>query len=129
MAWQFSSQQPIYQQIVDHLEMDIFSGVYAMGERLPSVRELAQLAAVNPNTMQRALAELESMGLATTQRNSGRTVTTDMEAVNRAKAEKAARLTQDFLSRMRAFGLSKEEVLALLAQQDIEEEKEHADNT
>jgi len=128
LAWQFTSQQPIYQQIVDHLEMDIFSGVYPMGERLPSVRDLAQLAAVNPNTMQRALAELENMGLATTQRSSGRTVTTDTEAINRAKTEKAARLTQDFLRRMRAYGLSKQEVLALLAQQDTEE-AEHADNT
>ena len=58
MAWQFDGNRPIYAQLVEHIQYDIVSGVYPPGEKLPSVRELATLAAVNPNTMQKALAEL-----------------------------------------------------------------------
>lgn len=129
MAWQFTSQQPIYQQIVDRIEMDIFSGKYALGERLPSVRELALLASVNPNTMQRAMTELENMGLATTQRNTGRTVTTDEAAIRAAKREKAKHLTETFLGQMRALGLDKEAVIALLGAENAEEEGEHGSNS
>ena len=111
MAWQFSSNRPIYQQIVDEIELRILNGTYEMGMRLPSVRDLAVLAAVNPNTMQRALAELEEMGLVTTQRNTGRTVTTDETAVSRARDSKADLLAETFLMQMQALGLSRKEVL------------------
>ncbi len=125
MAWQFSSNRPIYQQIVDEIELRILNGTYEMGMRLPSVRDLAVLAAVNPNTMQRALAELEEMGLVTTQRNTGRTVTTDEEAVCRARDAKANLLAQTFLMQMQALGLNRQEVLERLAKEE-QKEGEHA---
>ncbi len=128
MAWQFSPNRPIYQQIVDEIEMRILNGTYEGGMRLPSVRDLALLAAVNPNTMQRALAELENMGLVATQRNSGRTVTTDAEAVSRARAEKASALIETFLLQMKTLGLERSEVLGLLAKEGPKEE-EHGCNS
>ena len=128
MAWQFNSNRPIYQQIVDEIELRILNGTYEMGMRLPSVRDLAVLAAVNPNTMQRALAELEEMGLVTTQRNTGRTVTTDESAVSRARDIKADLIAETFLMQMKALGLSRKEVLERLAK-GKNKEGEHAINS
>lgn len=128
MAWQFNSNRPIYQQIVDEIELRILNGTYEMGMRLPSVRDLAVTAAVNPNTMQRALAELEEMGLVTTQRNTGRTVTTDETAVSRARDCKADMLVETFMMQMQALGLSRKEVLERLAKGE-HKEGEHAVNS
>ena len=128
MAWQFNSNRPIYQQIVDEIELRILNGTYEMGMRLPSVRDLAVTAAVNPNTMQRALAELEEMGLVTTQRNTGRTVTTDETAVSRARDIKADLLAETFMMQMQALGLSRKEVLDRLAKGE-HKEGEHAVNS
>ena len=128
MAWQFNSNRPIYIQIVDEIELRILNGTYEMGMRLPSVRDLAVLAAVNPNTMQRALAELEEMGLVTTQRNTGRTVTTDETAVSRARDIKADLLAETFMMQMKALGLSRKEVLERLAKGE-HKEGEHAVNS
>jgi DNA-binding transcriptional regulator YhcF (GntR family) len=128
LAWQFNSNRPIYIQIVDEIELRILNGTYEMGMRLPSVRDLAVLAAVNPNTMQRALAELEEMGLVTTQRNTGRTVTTDETAVSRARDSKADQLAETFMMQMQALGLSRKEVLDRLAKGE-HKEGEHAVNS
>ena len=128
MAWQFTSNRPIYSQIVDEIELRILNGTYEMGMRLPSVRDLALLAAVNPNTMQRALSELEEMGLVTTQRNTGRTVTTDETAVSRARDVKADLLAETFMMQMQALGLSRKEVLERLAKGE-QKEGEHAVNS
>jgi DNA-binding transcriptional regulator YhcF (GntR family) len=128
LAWQFTSNRPIYQQIIDEIELRILNGTYEKGMRLPSVRDLAMTAAVNPNTMQRALAELENQGLITTQRNTGRTVTTDEETIKRARRAKAETLAETFLLQMKALGLTKKEALEQL---DKKEEKgeEHGSNT
>jgi len=115
-------------QIVDEIELRILNGTYEMGMRLPSVRDLAVLAAVNPNTMQRALAELEEMGLVTTQRNTGRTVTTDESAVARARNIKADLLAETFILQMKALGLSRQEVLERIAKGESKE-GEHAINS
>lgn len=125
MAWQFTSNRPIYQQIVDEIELRILNGTYEMGMRLPSVRDLAMMAAVNPNTMQRALSELEDMGLVTTQRNTGRTVTTDEANVSGARNAKADLLVETFLVQMKALGMSRREVLDRLEKAG-EKEGEHA---
>ena len=77
MAWNLDADKPIYAQLVEIIQMQIISGQYRAGDRLPSVRELAAEASVNPNTMQKALAELERNGLIYTQRTSGRMVTED----------------------------------------------------
>lgn len=129
MAWQFSTNRPIYLQIVDEIEARIFGGAYEMGMRLPSVRDLAMVAAVNPNTMQRALSELESRGLVVTQRSSGRTVTTDEEAVERAKNEKAEELIETFFAQMQALGFSRKTVLARMTKEDYEDYKEDHDGS
>ena len=79
MAWDLKSDRPIYTQLVEEIELRIISGRYEAGEKLASVRDLAAEAAVNPNTMQRALAELEQRGLVYSQRTSGRFITEDKE--------------------------------------------------
>lgn len=119
MGWEFSSQQPIYQQIVDHILMDIVSGRYECGARMPSVRELSVQAAVNPNTMQRAMAELESRGLVTTSRNSGRFVTEDREVIKMARDEKAIEVARLFLQSMKALGYSQAQALEFLESKDL----------
>ena len=137
MAWQFTTGQPIYLQIVDAIEMRIFNGTYPRGDRLPSVRDLAVTAAVNPNTMQRALSELETRGLVSTQRTSGRTVTTEEAVVAHARREKAGQLCTTFLVQMKALGMDRAETLRLLGEKaaalpEMEEEakeEEHGDNT
>ncbi len=118
MGWKFSSQAPIYQQLVDHILMDIVSGRYESGERMPSVRELSLTAAVNPNTMQRAMAELEDMGLVVTQRNSGRTVTEDKGVIRMARENKAVQVARTFLMSMEALGYDHDAALAFLTQKD-----------
>ena len=125
LAWQFTSQQPIYLQIVDELRQRIFSGAYPMGEKLPSVRELAMVAAVNPNTMQRALSVLENQGLVSTQRNSGRTVTTEQAVIDAARQACGEQLADTFLKQMYALGMEKEAVLKLLSERGAQpDEKE-----
>ena len=77
MPWKLDSNLPIYTQIIEHIQLDIISGLYQPGDRLPSVRDLAAEASVNPNTMQKALSELERSGLLHSQRTSGRFITED----------------------------------------------------
>ena len=85
MAWSLQSDRPLYAQLVGQLQRMIVTGVYPAGSRLPSVRELAAEAAVNPNTMQRALVKLEEDGLIFTQRTSGRYVTEEQEKIMETK--------------------------------------------
>ncbi|MBQ9927882.1 MAG: GntR family transcriptional regulator [Lachnospiraceae bacterium] len=114
MAWNLDSDRPIYTQILERMEMQIVSGIYKPGSKVPSVRELAAEAGVNPNTMQRALAELERKGLVTTQRTSGRVVTEDMEMIRETRNTLAKEQIQDFIQRMKELGFEKEEILALI---------------
>ena len=92
-----------------------------MGSKLPSVREMAEEAGVNPNTMQRAMSHLEEKGLAITNRTSGRTVTTDEEILKRTKREYAVAAAEDFLQEMKKLGMSQNEAVSLI--QDIGGEK------
>ena len=123
MNWQFSNNAPIYAQLVGQIRAGIVSGALAPGERLMSVRDLAMEAGVNPNTMQRALAELERDGLVYTQRTSGRYVTEDQAAITQARHARAAERVRSFLSDMGRLGFEKEELLSLL-RQEMEKEKE-----
>ena len=90
MPWNLDSSRPIYLQIIERVQMDIITGRYQPGDKLPSVRDLAQEAAVNPNTMQKALSELERSGLIYSQRTSGRFITEDKELIHQMKKELAA---------------------------------------
>ena len=120
MPWNLDNNRPIYLQRVERIQMDIVSGVYHAGDKLPSVRELAADAAVNPNTMQKAFTELERSGLVYTQRTNGRYITEDQERISRVREELARECTQSYLSNIRRLGYEREQALAL-AQKIIEE--------
>ncbi len=115
MSWSLDSDRPIFQQIVEHIQMQILSGKYAPGDKVPSVRDLAMEAAVNPNTMQKALSELERKGLVYTQRTSGRFITEDQEMIGRLKEEKANEAIETFFRCMEQIGYGKREAAAVLS--------------
>ncbi len=123
MEWRFEGGAPIYAQIVGTVKLAIASGELPPGERLPGVRELALEAGVNPNTMQRALTELEREGLVYSQRTAGRFVTDSAEAVEAARRELADGTVKTFLTAMRRLGFEREEILNLL-----EREENHDDS-
>ncbi len=110
MAWKLDSERPIYTQIIERVVAGIISGTYQPGEKLPSVRELAAEAAVNPNTMQKALSELERTGLVKSQRTSGRFITEDTGLINSKKSELAKKEIKVFLEKMESMGLDPEEI-------------------
>ena len=114
MNWQFSNDAPIYAQLIGQIRAGIVSGAFSPGERLPSVRDLAMEAGVNPNTMQRALQELESCGLLQAQRTAGRTVTADDTALQALRRRRAGTLAAEFLHQMQALGLTEAEIETLL---------------
>ena len=125
MKWQFSNDAPIYSQLIDQIQVGIVSGAFPPGERLPSVRDLATEAGVNPNTMQRALAELERDGLVYSQRTAGRFVTEDKTMIDHVKRSLAQRHIQAFWEAMTHLGYDREEVLALMRQEVSEEENDN----
>lgn len=96
--------------------MDIISGLYAPGDKLPSVRELAQNASVNPNTMQKALSELERTGLVYSQRTSGRYITEDSAMITNLKTTLAKDIVTQFLDNMQRLGIQDEEVISLISE-------------
>lgn len=124
MPWNLDSSRPIYLQIIERVQMDIITGRYQPGDKLPSVRDLAQEAAVNPNTMQKALSELERSGLIYSQRTSGRFITEDKELIHQMKKELAAAEVSASVAHMKQLGITPEEIRQLLAE-TIEEEENH----
>ena len=114
MEWKIAADAPIYQQLSRQIRLGIVSGEYAPGERLPPVRELALAAGVNPNTMQRAMTELEREGLVFPQRTAGRFVTEDAELIAQARREIARVKAEAFLEAMRSLGYTSGEILGLM---------------
>ncbi|MCR5716392.1 MAG: GntR family transcriptional regulator [Lachnospiraceae bacterium] len=114
MSWNLDNDRPIFLQIVEHLQNDIVSGTYQPGEKVPSVRELASQASVNPNTMQRALSELERTGLVHSERTSGRFITEDTSMIEGLKEELATEQIKAFIERMKQLGLSGAEIVKLV---------------
>jgi len=114
MQWEFTNDRAISSQIVEIIQKGILSGVYLPGSGLPSVRTLAVEAGVNPNTMQKALAELEAQGLVRTQRNSGRTVTDDERLIMKLKEQAAAGYIEQYLAQMANLGFERNEAAAML---------------
>ena len=114
MAWDIRADRPVYLQLVEHLQTAVVTGEYPPGSRIPPVRELAGQAGVNPNTMQRALQELESRGLLQAQRTAGRTVTADDTALQALRRRRAGTLAAEFLHQMQALGLTEAEIETLL---------------
>ena len=113
MNWQFSNDAPIYAQLIGQIRAGIVSGAFSPGERLE--------AGVNPNTMQRALTELERDGLVYSQRTSGRYVTEDQTAITEARHALAADRVRSFLTDMERLGFEKEDLLSLLRQESEKE--------
>ena len=111
MKWDFKSGEPIYQQIMRVLRTQIASGEYPPGCRFPAVRELALEAGVNPNTMQRALAELEREGLLETVRTTGKFVTEDQELISRMRSELAADSIRALIGNLKNLGLTEDQIL------------------
>ena len=126
MQWQFSNDAPIYTQLIQQVKVGIVTGAFPPGERLPSVRDMATEAGVNPNTMQRALAELERDGLVYSQRTAGRFVTEDNTMINAAKRSLAERHVKTFLEAMLRLGFRKDEIIDLISKELGEEEADHA---
>ena len=121
MQWKLSDDRPIYVQLMETITAAIASGTLAAGSRLPSVREMAAQAGVNPNTMQRALAGLERDGLLYSQRTAGRFVTDQSDRITQKRKELAMQQIRIFLSSMKEMGYTSEQTLNLI-QQAVKEE-------
>ena len=129
MSWEFQDHLPIYAQLMDTLKRRIVTGRYLPGEKLPSVRELAAEAGINPNTVQRAFSELEREGLIYTQRATGKYVTENTDDIKSARRSLARTQVADFLRAMQSLGFSVGDVIVLLQSfNESEEESNHADS-
>jgi len=114
MQWNIDSERPVYIQLLELIQANIISGNFKPGDKLPSVRDLAAEAGVNPNTMQRALTELERMELIYTNRTSGRYITSDIGVIKKLKERSAMNIIEEFLDKMKKIGFNEEEILELL---------------
>lgn len=121
MAWELDSDRPIFSQIVERIQLDIVSGVYKPGDKLPSVRDLAGVASVNPNTMQKAFTELERTGLVYSQRTFGRFITEDTTMISELKNRLAREKVIGLIKHMKKLGFSKKEMISFF-ESLIEEE-------
>lgn len=123
MAWDLDSDRPIYAQLLERIQLQIVSGAYGPGDKLPSVRELAATASVNPNTMQKAFAELERSGLIITRRTSGRFVTEDTQMITQIRTDLAREEINAFILKMKGLGFDSQDIIRLLEAASSETKK------
>jgi len=114
MTWKLNTDRPIFQQIIERIQKDIITGCYTPGDKLPSVRELAATASVNPNTMQRALSELERSGLIHSHRTSGRYITEDESLIKQVKDSIANQVVMHYMQEMKQLGFDNEQAVQAL---------------
>ena len=114
MSWNFDEKSPIYIQIAKHIKMKIISQEIKSGDQLPTVREIAEEAGVNPNTMQRAFSELEQEGMVFSKRTSGRFVTEDEKLIKQKRHELATEELQSFVQNMHHIGFDTSDIIAVL---------------
>ena len=114
MAWKFTADRAVYLQIAQRIEIAVLSGVYPPGGQIPSVRQLALEAAVNPNTVQHAFTELENQGLILSRGTQGRFVTEDTETIEACRHEMAQQYVHAFLKDIRQLGISQEQAIAMI---------------
>lgn len=114
MSWEFDTTRPIYMRLVERIKLMIVTGELASGSKLKSVRDMAEEAGVNPNTMQRALAELEREALVYSQRTSGRFVTEDKELLTKMRDEFAEEKVKTFIESLMRLGYAQDEVITLI---------------
>jgi len=116
MQWDINSERPVYLQLMEQIQASIICGYFKPSDKLPSVRDLAAEASVNPNTMQKALSELERSGLIYSNRTSGRYITSDLTLIKKLKEQSAKGLIVDFLDKMNQLGFEKDEVLSIIGE-------------
>ena len=121
MNWKFSGDRPVYQQIMENIRGAVLRGELPPGGKIPSVRDLAAEAQVNPNTMQRAMTELEREGLLISGGTSGRTVTENPEEMKERILEE---LAQECAEKFMVFGITPSQAARLLL--DLDKEKEES---
>ena len=114
MSFVFDNQTPIYIQIIEIIKTEIITGKYALGQKLPSVRDFALQFDANPNTVQKALFELEEMGLIITERTSGKYVTCDENVLINLKLSKVDKIIEDYFTQMAKMGINKEDAKKLI---------------
>ncbi len=119
MAWRFNSSSPVYIQIAERIKNLVFSGEYKAGEQIPSVRQLAQEAAVNPNTIQHAFIELENEGFIISKGTLGRFVTEDESVIESYRQIEAKKLAHGVLKNAKRMGVSKEKLISLIEGEEI----------
>lgn len=124
MEWNLDDSRPIWPQLKEQLLREIIAGRYAMGGSFPTVRDLAEDAGVNRNTMQRAMADLEAEGFLITNRTAGRVVTTDEELIGEMKQKLAEQNIKKFIEEMAAIGYSAEDVIEMIVKEEKESDKE-----
>lgn len=114
MAWQFSADRSVYLQIAEIITRQVLVGNFKPGEQIPTVRQLALEAAVNPNTVQHAFADLENDGLIISKGTAGRFVTEDEDVINHSRQKLAEETVRNFISNMESLSLTKEQIVALI---------------
>ena len=120
MEWKLDDSRPIWPQLKEQLIIAIVAGRFQMGGSFPTVRELAEDAGVNRNTMQRALSELEHDGFVITNRTAGRTVTTDEGLVARMKEQIAMQNIETFIREMEAIGYDADDIVKMIQERGVE---------
>lgn len=114
MAWSFSSDRPVYLQIADRIKKSVLSGEYLPGAQIPTVRQLALDAAVNPNTVQRAFLVLEDEGIILSRGTLGRFVTEEADIVETCRKQMAHQLINCFLADMKQLSVPKETIITMI---------------
>ena len=114
MDWIFSEDRPIYLQIEEQIKIGILSGEFPPGSQVPSVREMAVNAEVNPNTMQKALGKLEESGLMHTERTSGRYVTKDKNMIDKLRNDMAQESIRQFIDNIKKLGIEDKEIITMI---------------
>lgn len=118
MEWNLDDSRPIWPQLKEQLLREIIAGRYAMGGPFPTVRDLAEDAGVNRNTMQRAMADLEADGFLITNRTAGRVVTTDENLIGEMKRKLAEQNVEKFIGEMAAIGYTAEDVIEMIKEKE-----------
>lgn len=129
MAWEFKNGIPIYLQIVDGIKIRIAGGELPPGSKIPSVRDLAAEVGVNPNTMQRALTQLEQEGLLHAQRTSGRYVTEDEQKMKELRRSLSEKYVEELFTQLSRLGMTREEIIAEVSSWKAEDHTDHTDHT
>ena len=116
MAWSFTSGKPVYLQIAERISDSVISGEYKPGEQIPTVRQLALEAAVNPNTVQHAFAELENEGIIVSRGTVGRYVTEDGAIIELCRQKQAEQTVDEFVNKIKKLSVSKAEIIKMIGE-------------